>query len=420
MKQLLRLLIPILSVIGLSKIAFAAETASTLPKKIFRARVVYVNTEEVHNKFDNSKNLGGLSKSLNQNLNANFFAQKIPGLDKLIGGLNATKAGMGDQLLNTQLYSNTSMELETYLSALEYGLNEKWTIGVRIPVVSTKIKSSFRAESINNANAISKQVGPSISKDIQAGLGQLAAQKFDTEFFKTSLFQKNGYKSPENFSKTELGDVELGAKYRFYTKPKRDMSVQIGLRLPTGSVSPIDNLFYQGSGNGAYAIGGLFFHDYHFNSSWTTGAMIKTVYNLPDTRKRAVPKNADDSLPSLIESDGQVQNVKRTQALDFESELSLTYNFPNQKWSLWGAYQLINSGADSYSGPGELYYEGLGKASDFRKSDAEFGISFSTIPAYKEKSFPVPLKTELLYKTTLEGVNVAKVSYLRMDMIVFF
>ena len=40
-------------------------------------------------------------------------------------------------------------------------------------------------------------------------------------------------------------------------------------------------------------------------------AMEKVVYSVPDNRARAVPKDENDSLPSLIPEAGQVEDVKR-------------------------------------------------------------------------------------------------------------
>lgn len=409
----------IFSCIGL----FAAETASVLPDNIYRARLVLLETNQILDKYDGGSELNGLAKSLNMSLNGSGFAKLNKDLAPLVQALNAMKSGMGDHLLNSEIYSEASMTVRTQLAALEYGMNEKLTFGIRVPVVNTRVASSFDVSSVNNAKAISDQVGKSISKPVQDGLASVESlgNNFNKAYFEKAMFTGRGYKAPSNINKTELGDIEIGAKYKFYTSKKRDMSAQLGLRLPTGSVQPIDDLFYQGTGGGTYALGALFFHDYHFNSRWTTGAMIKSIYNFPDTRLRAVPLNENDPLPSLVEND-QVQGTKKEHGLDFESEVSLTYNFPGDTYSVWGAYQYVNSAADSYSGPesDRLYYEGLGKGSDFRKSDIEVGASYSTIPAFRRKAFKVPMKIEGLYKTTLEGVNVAKVSYVRMDMIVFF
>lgn len=400
---------------------FSAETASVLPSSIFRARIVQVTTEDITDKFGDNGKLSGLSNSLNRSVTFNDFAKAEPSLYKLAGALNAMEAGLGESLLNSQMYSETKMNVNTTLLALEYGVNKKLTLGLRAPITNTIITSKFSVTHTNNAAAISKAMGNKLSKELTDGLETLSRlPSFGTKYFQKTLFTDKGYRSPQNQNHTALGDIEVGAKYQFLQSPKRRMSAQVGLRLPTGEVAPLDDLFYQGTGDGTYAIGALVLHDYDISKNWTTGVMAKVVQAIPDTRARAVPKDEDDALPSLLGKDGQVQDVTKTHALDFESEVSLTYTLDSQKWSFWGALQYLESGRDEYTGAGDLYYQGLENGTEFQKSDIEFGLGYSSIPAFKAKKISVPLKIEGLVKTSLQGKNVPLVSYARMDLIVFF
>lgn len=404
----------------IANMLWAAETASVLPSNIMRARLVSVFTEQIIDSYDKSGKQKGLSHSLNQNLDMKAYAKMNPDLGKLAQALNALEPGLGNNLLNTQLYSETTMSVRQNLAALEYGASEKLTFGIRVPIVNTKITSDFEAVTTNNANAISRKMGKNLSRDVDLGLQKLASQKMNTAFFKSEIFTNKGYKAPSTREETELGDVEMGAKYQFYKSPVRTMAFQVGIRVPTGSTKAIDEVFYQGTGKGAWGLGTLVFHDYQINKNWKMGAMAKTVYNFPDTKKRAVPKDENDSLPSLLEEDDQVKDVERKQALDFESELSATYTFNNPAWETWGALQYSMSGKDQFYGEGDLYYEGLSQDTDFASTDLEVGFLYSSIPAFRKKQAAFPWKIETLYKRSLAGYNTTKVSYVRMDMIVFF
>ncbi|MAF90566.1 MAG: hypothetical protein CL674_04770 [Bdellovibrionaceae bacterium] len=403
---------------------YAVETASVLPKKIVRARLVNVYSNDVQYNYNNDGQLSGLSQGLNQSLDMRSFAKMNNDLGKLYNALNSLESGLGDELINSQIYSDTQMQVHQALVAAEYGISKKITLGLRVPVVRRRLKTSFEVQTINNAKAISQKLGSGISPDLKAGLGKVAATNFDGDFFAAAALESKGYQRPESFDKTDLGDIEVGLKHRFYSTPSRDMSYQIGLRLPTGNTGEIDNLFDSGTGGGNWALGALFFHDYKLNKNITFGLMTKAVYNLPDTRKRAVPRDEDDSLPSLLAEDGQVRDVTRRQSIDFESEISSTYTFDSGEWEIWGAYQYNESAKDHFEDSSEndpsLYYQGLSEGTDFKELSAEVGLTYSTIPAFVAKKFFAPMQIDALYNTRINGTNTSKASYVRVDAKVYF
>ncbi len=400
--------------------AKAAESAIVLPQSIFRARMVTAFTEGIGDTYNSNGKLGGLSDSLNNSITANDYAALDPQLAPLIGALNNLEAGLGDSLLNTQLYSDTTMKVETYMPALEYGLTKKLSIGIRVPIVKRKVSSGFSVDTINNAKQISQKVGNKISPDVTAGLKKIEQMNFDQAFFENAIFTSKGYQAPGNFEKSEVGDIEVGGVYNFYNKPQMVRSVQMGVRLPTGTYEAIDNIFDTGSGTGAWGLGAIYLQNYLHSKRLNLGTMAKLVYNFSDTKARAVPLNSDDALPSLLPEDGQVQSVTRRQAVDFISELSATITPKDDAFSFWGAYQFSKSGRDHFSGAGQLYYEGLSQGTEFTKHAAEVGFKYSTIPAFKKKEISIPLEIQGIYNTTLRGTNTPLVNYVRMDMIVYF
>lgn len=398
----------------------AAESASVLPKGYFRARLVSVYTNGISNTFNNDGNVQGLSNSLNRSLSVNDLAAMNPDLKTLSTALNELKPGLGDELLSSQLYSNVNMQIEQYMPALEYGYSKRLTLGIRVPVVRRNVDATFEAISINNASVISQKVGSGISADVKAGLDQLSATQFDTAFYSSALFESKGYKAPGSFDKTELGDIEIGGKYKVIEEPQRSVSTQIGVRLPTGSTPAIDDLFDKGTGSGAWGVGALYFHNYRPTKSLDFGAMAKVIYNLPDTRQRAVPLNEFDSIPSVLPEDGQVHDVTRYQPLEFSSEVSTTYKLNEGEYEFWGAYQFKASGKDTFTGSGNLYYAGLSEGTDYMAHGAEVGAVYSTINAFRKKEFAIPMKLQALVNTTFAGKNTPLASFVRFDTIFFF
>ncbi len=399
---------------------YAAETAKVLPKNIFRARLVGIQTEEFKQKFNENGQLEDFSRSMNRSLTTRDFVSKNPKLGALVQAMNNVRSGSGDSLMNANLYSEFSLQVNTLLPALEYGLTDTVSLGIRIPIVKRKVHANFRAENINNATALQQQCAGICPAEVSEGLRQVGALNMNTAYFENAIFTEKGYETPHDFEKTEAGDLEFGVKYNFYKKERFYATVQIGARAPTGSSPSMTNVYDKGSGNGSWAAGLQTFQEYEATSYLNLGASQKVTHNFADKHARAVPRDSEDSLPSLRPEDDQVEDVKREQALLFETELSSTVFLMEKSISLSGAYQYLSKGADRYSGNKNLYYEGLAKNTAQERSAAELGMGYSTIPAFRKKKFSVPLEVQALYNMALSGVNVPDYSYVRMDMIVYF
>jgi len=53
--------------------------------------------------------------------------------------------------------------------------------------------------------------------------------------------------------------------------------------------------------------------------------MQKWLYNFADTRLRAIPRDSNDSLPSLLAEDDQVQNTTRKQGNRISAMRGISY-----------------------------------------------------------------------------------------------
>lgn len=402
--------------------AMSAETASILPKGISRFRVVGIQTGTVTEKLNSNGRIEPIANGLNKSLTAADLAKNNSDLQKLMDGV--TTAHLGNQeaannLVNANLYGDFQLQATQVIPCYEYGLTENFNLGIRIPVIRRKVQASFRAESVNNAAAIGRDVN-GMSAELDAGLAQLASMQFGTAFFTNQVFTSKGYEAPHDFDDTALGDIEVGGKYRLYRSELWTSSIQSGLRLPTGKRASRTNIFDTGTGNGTLATGVYLFNDVYPISNWTVGTTFKGIYNLPDQYIVAVPKNADDALPSNLPQDGQVQTVSRTSGMEYNAELSSTFRLFKNSVTPWVAYQWVQHGLDKYSGPGDLYYQGLEDGTDYTRHALEFGAGYTTVPAFAAKKASIPYTIEALYNRTFAGRNTTMISYVRLDLIAYF
>ena len=400
-------------------IAQAAETPLVLPKNINRFRIVGIYTDDIVDKYNADGKLEGMTSSLNRSLTISDFARKEPKLLQLQSALNGLQAGLGDQVMGANLYSDFRTQQQQYLLAYERGLTNQISLGIRVPIVHTTVNARFSAVGINNSSLVAAQIG-SLSPALTAGLFDANTKTFNTAFFEQSLFAGKGYEIPHDFDKTEVGDTEFGAKYAFLQGEQVFISGLLGTRVPTGSSPSLSNIFDKGTGAGSWGAAAQLLGEVRPTPWLAFGVAQKATYSFSDTRTRAVPRDDEDSLPSLKPEDGQVQNVTRTQPMLFESEVNAQVKLFDQMISTWTAYQFAAQGETSYSGPGNLDYAVMSKDSSLRATRLEFGLGFSSINLFRKKRVPIPMEVEGLYNTGLSGQNVPLASYSRVDLKMYF
>lgn len=397
----------------------AAETANVLPNKVSRARLIFIQTSEIAQKLDANGESAYYSDSLNRSISTRDMAAHNAQLQQLAQALDQVQPGLSDQLLNTNLYSDFSSSQSVIMPAYEYGYSENLSFGIRIPIVRRKVDVSFKAVTVNNGSAIGSQLGSEVSPALYAGLAQLSQRSFNTDEFANLLFQSKGYERPASFEKTELGDIEIGAKYNFYKGKYSVSTAQLGFRLPTGTTPSQTNIFDTGSGEGSYASQISYFQDLYATPSLIFNGTGKLTGYMPDTRDRAVPKDSSDTLPSLRPEDGQVQSVTRNRAPEWFGEVSSTFFFVPST-SAYVAYQKTYQNEDHYSGNGNLYYAGLSKDTNQDKNAYEIGMTYSTLPAFRKTRTGLPLEISGLYNSVFSGKNSTLVDYGRIDLMLYF
>jgi hypothetical protein len=407
-----------------AQLAQAKETAKVLPKGIYRARVVGVVTRPINKTFNDAGEVEGLSRSLNRSVSVQELANSADAATKakltsLIQALNSLDSGLGNQLAQSNLYSDFETKAQIYLAALEYGISNKISLGIRMPVVRRSVQNRFSARTTNNASFIKSQTG-ALSAEMAAGLDAFSAQQLDTNFFESALFASKGYDRPRSFDDTAVGDLEFGGKYNFYRDDIWASSLLIGARAPTGKKASLTNKFDTGTSKEAWGVAAQALQEAELFRNFTLGGAAKYTINLPDTRQRAVPRDANDSLPSLLAQDGQVQNVRRVRGAELETELSAAYRFLADSVTVYSAYQYTQKQKDKFSGAGNLYYEGLAKGTDTSYTAAEYGVEYSTIPAFRKGKFAVPMEVALLYNSPIKGKNAPLNAYVRMDLMMYF
>jgi hypothetical protein len=401
---------------GASFAAQAQRSATVLPPKIFRARVVGISAAAT----TKTLNAQGDSQSLMSALERKVPAAQInAALDPLVTQLNQMEAGLGDGLLNAEFQPGAEIYGQQLIGALEYGVTPRLSIGVIVPTVKMDVRSRFNVQVNSNASQLAERFA-GMDPTLEATLQNIAANLPNTQVFADGVFTANGYDTPRDFSYSGLGDIEIGAKYQYLNASKVRGTCLTGVRAPTTShQADRKNILDRATGDGQWDFAVECANEFDVMSNLTLGGSSRYTYQLPDSRDMAVLQNGQSGLPNLT-LPGTVQRVRRDLGDSIDGEAFAQVNI-GRDWSFASIYNISYKLADRYSG-GNAGYQvaALGNDTESAESRLEMVVGYSTIPAYSAKQAMAPMEIKLSYNTILDGYNTAKTAYTRMDLIAYF
>ena len=301
--------------------------------------------------------------------------------------------------------------MDVFAPVFAYGLSDKITLAMAVPFYSgsTDLEVGFipgaGAANIvaNLANPITNQMASAIE----------AAQKINdaTGNLKDKL-QDNGYSSIAPWEDSNLGDVQLVAKYLFMDGENLKSALQAGFVLPTGRVDDSDILQDLPFGDGQPdIIVGLSF-DQPLGAGFVLNEFGKYTYQLASTKTvRAV--TPDES----IEVSNEKMNFKLGDKID--AGISLQLEKPNGFVAGFGGTYFSKYG-DRYETDNKLVKNELEKNKNAESTFAEFKLGYSTLPLYQSGKFPVPFSLTMEYKKQFRAVNSIVTDFTQIDFNVFF
>lgn len=398
-----------------------AEPADVVPKGVYRFQLSGIATEVVENGFSEDGKYQSLVHDLNRDITSDDFAKTDPRVKELITALNALSPGLGDELLLTNIISDIEVSQKLLYAGLSYGVTKNFTMSIVAPVIQRSISVNLQAETTNNATAVRQSVGE-LSSELSDGLGELAGEALDGEFFKDKIFREKGYVLNSKQEESSLGDIELRGRYRYLRKRKHVHSLEMGVVFPTGKPRAIDNIFDPGSGSGKWSVLVENRDQWYFDRRRNHSLDLKTgvLFSLADQRERAIPKDEEDDLPSLLPEDGQVQLSTERSAPRFLASLGMTNQFYRKRINVESSVTYETQGKSQFQGPGDLFYEGLEGDTGYSKLAAELAVGYSSVYDYMRTKKGIPFQALLRYNKTLGGANTEDVSYIRTDLVLFF
>jgi Putative MetA-pathway of phenol degradation len=351
----------------------------------------------------------------NRALDSSVFSILAP-LNPLVGG----RASIGDAHVNFTYHS----DILSLTGA--YGITDRLTVGVDIPYywVRNDVKTEVNSGPGSSAN-VGLRTGPGLGPcALPVAVLPLACpntRRFTTQDVQQILgpglagIPGFGFKPVKDFEANGIGDITVGAKYQYLRTEDWRLAVGAGVRFPTGRQDDPDDLSDVFWSTGAYALLARFHNDFILSNLWQptptppgfpisrTGDVLldftfRFDWSLPD--EVTIRTGPENSLPTSR------ARVTRDIGDKFEFELGGRYII----WSPLVISALYRYGfklEDRVSGPPGFPQNFAEKDTNSTEQLFIVELAYSTVPAYLEGRFPIPINAWISYRDRFAGSGPA-------------
>jgi hypothetical protein len=303
----------------------------------------------------------------------------------------------------------THPEIRYFAPLYAFGITDKWTLGVGVPILKYDNRLSFR-QTGSNIEQIRASVG-NVSSDLNSAFDQLSVNLAATA--QTHLTSK-GYKPIVDRSETIVGDVQLASLYRFHDSRAWTGLFKTIVTLPTGPGDDPDDLVDLGL-YGQTAVEPQLLANIPVFPWLFLAAKGSVRYAIPDRIVKRVPESSDDSLPNA----DRKENVRRQLGLGTSVGLSATAKVYSRVSAGLG-FEASHKSEDHYDGERGWDYSLLARETETAEGRVRLNLMYSSTEAYlrKESSFPTMVTYE--FSDTVRGMNVERQTIHELAVTLFF
>ncbi len=390
-----------------------ADNAEVLPKGISRAGVNGKFYMPIDERYDPDGNNEDVAADFNDTLDSSVFPALA--LVEAAAGLPAGFANIGRTDISFEY------DFKIFEFSYQYGITDKLTVGIMVPYwnVTNDVDAT-----LVTTNAT---VGKSVSLNTLAPIGvedtvplttddaqNLIGKGLDINGDGSVDIPGYGYKPIKKWSGSGISDIEVGCRYQYLKTADWRLAFTGGVRVPTGEKDDPDDLVDYPLGAGAWALLFQLNNDYVGIKNLVLNATFRYDLYLPDTETKRVLEDVNDVLTSNREK------VDRDLGDTIELEGSAAYQIA-EGLNISLLYKYGFGFKDSISGDMGFAYESLEEETDYTEHVGILSLSYSTLPLYKAKKFPVPLNVSVSYRNRFAGSNNAmKSEYIGVGLSIYF
>jgi len=393
--------------------ALANEAAQVLPKGVHHPQVLFGSVTGVEDRYNSNGLLEGATARYHIVVNSAMIVRLSDEYKQQLDQLNTQfpkLQALGNELSLGTLDFKIDPKVTYVAPVYAYGLTERVTLGIGVPVIRVQNRIQIVNGGVNNAGAIFDAVsrtdsnGNQVSLDPSGEAGEklLKLSQIDLAQKFCETLELRGYRScaRANYDDTSLGDVTVTALWQYYSSRHFDLALRPYLVLPTGRKDDPDDVFDVATG-GQTAVGTEAIQDWKVHRDITLGAAAGYKYLVPDHRDARVPRDENDLLPDV----DRKESVGRKLGDEISAELNMRWKALRSLF-FGGYWEVMQKVSDSYRGDHANYnYSLLGRDSNVTTQTARVVVTFSTVDWYKTKTFAMPFEISFSYADTFDAVN---------------
>lgn len=329
---------------------------------------------------------------------------------------------LGDALSRGFLELEAEHLRKQYNLTYQFGVTERLSVGFGVPWVVQETSMTHGFGGNNTAGDLYEFFvtrGPSADGvDLTGPLSRIASVNDET--FQKLLEQK-GYARIENYRGAEIGDAILGARYNYLNtriggRSELLASLQTGVTLPTGRLSPPRNLTETDYGQGAWDIGSAHLVNYSPAPvlSFSHGAHYTYVFK--STRLKRVRATPDELIPDASDEENVAYRLGQKFWTSVGARLAFTRAF-----NIDFGYEWYWKRADVYAGNRKDRDYGYLSDNTARYLETlQLGANLSSVSAFLRRSFPFPGELSVYYYRPLRGRNSPIAPYGTAELALYF
>jgi len=374
-----------------------ADSAAVLPKGVSRAYLDFYHYLPTTERYSPDGDRVPLADPYtNATLDSDVLTVLQP-LDPLVGG-NAT---LGNVSVRYQY------DIDVLDAGYNYGVSNKLTVGFHVPYywIGNNVDASFDS---SNANVGLNPITGACC--VPTAAGGVPMNQNDVQ---NLIVTEYGFDRIESWSGQGIGDIEAGAKYRFFLEKSSAFAMTGGVRIPTGHADDPDNLTDVAWSYGTAALLLRLHYDYKISNLWSkqptqlheivpapgdfiVNTTFRYDYMLPDKTEKRIGDTPDQVFTNNRE------NVSRKLGDIFNFEVSGKYQ-ATKHIAFEANYTYAFKLEDEISGTMGYNYESLEANTDSTQQVFAIRASYSTLADYKEKNSGIPLLFTIGYRNRFAG-----------------
>ncbi len=312
-----------------------------------------------------------------------------------------------------KLEASAQVEVNAY--AFAYGINNRLTAYIGLPIYDAKVKLDYRTVKKSTGAEVSDALIQEYGDDYAQALGQVVDQIYsiDAGVIQSAFVNNLGYQELGDWQGSGLGDLEFGLFYNFLRESKYGAYAKLGGVAPTGYVDNPDIIQDIGFGDGQWdsylEVGAA----YRVLPKLFLEAETRYTYQFSSEKRLRVPLSADiplsEETATFEEKLGNRYDtylratINATDWLSIEPAMIFTYTEKAK-------YDSSNSSANRI----------LALNTESNSRSFRVDAKITTANLYLMNKFPIPTQLTFSAQNMIEGKNVAKTDLVEFELRMFF